>query len=148
EDLLELAARYERLFSERGVAYAPHENRDARDADQQTDVEGKVARLRPVVPPPRAQPIAVRHHHEPEKQDGDRDADFHGADRRRRTISTVIHASESLSAGPAARGTPRASQTLPGEEPRFLHEQNVPGFLARDPGFVVLAVQSRLVERA
>src|SRR6266852_137512 len=44
--------------------------------------------------------------------------------------------------------TPRVHPILPRQESRFPHEQDVPRFLARHPGFVFLPGQRGLVERA
>src|SRR5215472_1963281 len=50
---------------------------------------------------------------------------------------------------PAAGIAPAAERLrLPGQEPRFLHEEDVPRFLASDPGFVLLAGEGCLIERA
>src|SRR6267143_3718728 len=49
----------------------------------------------------------------------------------------------------SARGghPPARRRTSSRQESRFLHEHDVPRFLARHPGFVFLSAQGRLVER-
>src|SRR5215470_6079603 len=60
------------------------------------------------------------------------------------STSTLLDAT-----APAAGIAPAAERLrLPSQEPRFLHEEDVPRFLASDPRLVLLAVEGRLVERA
>src|SRR6266446_1089083 len=74
---LQLIARHERFGGKGGVAKGAHEDRRARETDQQTHVERKITGLRPVVAPPGADAIAVEHHQGAEKEYGDGDADLH-----------------------------------------------------------------------
>src|SRR3989442_10263127 len=65
---LQLIARHERFGGKRGVAKGAHEDRRARETDQQTHVERKITGLRPVRAPPRAHAVAGEHHQGAEKE--------------------------------------------------------------------------------
>jgi len=122
----------------------------ARDADQQPYVEGKVAGLGPVVAPPRPQPVAVRNHHQAEQEDDGSNADLHGP---RRTPPNDPYRFPRPSP-PSARRPDGARGML--AAPATLIWRGIPlpssagcAALPRAPlsGFIVLAVQGRLVER-
>src|SRR5213596_1290568 len=110
---LQLIARHERFGGKHGVAKGAHEDRRARETDQQTHVEGKIAGLRPVVAPLGADAIAVEYHQGAKKENDDGDADLHRLDRCGRTLLPFLHPPSALGSSRHHRRaavTPRAPQ--------------------------------------
>src|SRR5262245_22100912 len=68
-------------------------------------------------------------------------------DAAERSVPLLNSLASSIYRRPAPGRSPRAAK-LPCEEPRFLHEQDMPGFLASNPGLIFFSVQRGLVERA
>src|SRR5882762_3669649 len=65
---LQLVARHERFGGKGGIAKGAHQDDRARETDQHTHVEGKIAGLRPVVAPLGADAIAVEYHQGAEEE--------------------------------------------------------------------------------
>src|SRR5256885_15890096 len=117
---------------------------DLGGADQQTDIQGEIAGLRPVVPPLGADAKAIEYHQGAEKEYDDSDTDFHGPDRCRRTLLLAFHPlldPPVPQSGALDALSPRVHPILPRQESRFLHEHDMPRLLARHPGLVFFSAQ-------
>src|SRR5947209_3036646 len=88
---LQLLARHERFGGERRVSQSTDEDRCAGGADEQADIKGKIAGLRPVVSPSGTQAVAVEYDQGAEKEYDDSDADFHRPERCRRMLLLAFH---------------------------------------------------------
>src|SRR5712692_2216192 len=139
ENHLQLLARHKRFRGERGVSQRAHEDRRAREANQQPDVEGEVAGLRSVISPSGTDTIAVEHDDGTEQEYDHGDTDFHRPYRCGRLLFLFFHTPP-----PDAR----LLCDLVGEEPGLFHEHDVPRLFASHPGLVVFPVQGGLVECA
>src|SRR6266581_1674469 len=88
---LQLIARHERLGSERRVSQGTDKDRCAGGADEQADIEGKIAGLRPVLSPSGTQAVAVEYDQGAEQEYDGGDPDFNRLDRCRRTLLLAFH---------------------------------------------------------
>src|SRR6266478_6333296 len=148
---LQLLARHERFGCERRISQGTDQDRCAGGADEQADIKGKIAGLRPVVSPSGTQAVAVEYDEGAEEKYEDGDTDFHRPDRCRRMLLLAFHPlldPPVPQSGVLDARYLRARPILPRQEARFLHEHDVPRLLARHPGFVFLPGQGGLVERA
>src|SRR5882762_2705480 len=91
EYFLQLLARHERFGGERRVSQSTDEDRCAGGADEQADIKGKIAGLRPVVSPSGTQAVAVEYDQGAEEKYDDGDTDFHRLDRCRRMLLLAFH---------------------------------------------------------
>src|SRR6266571_6539928 len=88
---LQLLARHERFGGKRRVSQSTDEDRCAGGADEQADIKGKIAGLRPVVSPSGTQAVAVEYDEGAEEKYDDGDTDFHRPDRCRRMLLLASH---------------------------------------------------------
>src|SRR3989449_6899816 len=131
---LQLLARHERFGCGRRVSQSTDEDRCAGGADEQADIKGKIAGLRPVVSPSGTQAVAVEYDEGAEEKYEDGDTDFHRPDRCRRMLLLAFHPlldPPVPQSGVLDARYPRARPILPRQEARFLHEHDVPRLLAR-----------------
>src|SRR3989304_672001 len=128
---------------------------DARDTDDQGDVERKIAGLRPVFAPLRAQTPTVERDNRPEHQEYKRHDNIHPLVAGSRPLArTFDHARSSslllsvspLPGGRCAPGT-CAQALFAGDKARGFHQRKMARLFFRNPVGVGLAVERGLVER-
>src|SRR5712692_162327 len=107
---LQLLARHERFGGKRRIAQGAHQDRRARETDQQPHVEGKIAGLRPVVAPLGADTKAVEYDQGAEEEYDCGDAELHRLDRCGRTLLPFLHRT-SLRARLSRRSSARARRS-------------------------------------
>src|SRR6267378_1591061 len=120
---LQLVARHERFGGKRRISQSAYKDRRAGGADQQADIEGKIACLRPVASPLGAEPVAVEYDQGTDEEYDCGDADLHRLHRCSRTLLPILHRTP-----PRARLSRRSSARARRSPPRAagLH-------LARNP---------------